>query len=141
MGKKRQIEMERMIVFKAPKEFAEKLEAYCKANGYSISYAVRKAVEQHILTPEFTWLEIGKWLRLNLILTFTTLERNAHIYQMFKLLFKVLNQQDIAEKIAEDEATLRTHLDQIATELKKWLKEQEELEMLKRLKALKEEPS
>ncbi|MEM2291689.1 MAG: hypothetical protein QXX41_00265 [Nitrososphaerota archaeon] len=54
-------EMSEMIVFKAPRELRRKLEEYCQNNGLSLSYAVRKAVEDQILTPKFTWEDFMAW--------------------------------------------------------------------------------
>jgi len=54
-------EMEEFIGLKVPKPFRDKLEAYCKTHGYNISYVIRKAVEDQILTPKFTWEDFMAW--------------------------------------------------------------------------------
>jgi hypothetical protein len=50
-----------LIAFQVPSSWKQKLEEYCKAKGYNLSYAIRKAVEDHILTPKFTWEDFLKW--------------------------------------------------------------------------------
>jgi hypothetical protein len=50
-----------LIALQVPSSWKQKLEEYCKANGYNLSYAIRKAVEDHILTPKFTWEDFLKW--------------------------------------------------------------------------------
>jgi hypothetical protein len=50
-----------LIAFQVPSSWKQKLEEYCKVKGYNLSYAIRKAVEDHILTPKFTWEDFLKW--------------------------------------------------------------------------------
>ena len=37
---------------KVPRSWKEILEEYCKHNGYTVSYAIRKAVEDQIISPK-----------------------------------------------------------------------------------------
>lgn len=55
-------ELMELIAFQAPRALKEKLEAYCKTTGYNMSYAIRKAVEDQILTPKFTWEDFMAWM-------------------------------------------------------------------------------
>lgn len=74
--------MSEMVVFKAPKAFRQKLVAFCKTNGYNLSYACRKALEEYIVDPNLPpapelWKDFIEW-RKKLMEILEIMENASH---------------------------------------------------------------